>query len=51
MPSGSNWRCSYRNSRLLRLSDFLAEARAERRAIECELAAVLAGTRGSTTDE
>ena len=31
---------------VLRLRDFLAEARAERRAIESELAAVLAGNRG-----
>jgi hypothetical protein len=35
----------------LRLQDFLTEAQAERRAIECELAAVLAGSRGSGTDE
>jgi hypothetical protein len=34
-----------------RLRDFLAEAQAERRAIETELAAVLAGSRGSRTDE
>src|SRR6266404_4618077 len=32
---------------VLRLRDFLAEAQAERRAIECELAAVLAGTQDS----
>ena len=36
---------------LLRLRDFLAEAQAERRAIECELATVLAPGRGSETDE
>ena len=36
---------------VLRLRDFLAEAQAERRAIEGELAAVLAGSRGSETDE
>jgi hypothetical protein len=34
-----------------RLRKFLAEAQAERRAIECELAAVLAGSRGPETDE
>jgi hypothetical protein len=36
---------------VLRLREFLAEAQAERRAIECELAAVLAGSQGSPTDE
>lgn len=36
---------------VLRLRDFLAEAQAERRAIECELAAALAGSRGLETDE
>ena len=36
---------------VLRLRDFLAEARAERRVIECELAAVLAGSRCPETDE
>ncbi|HEV3261310.1 MAG TPA: hypothetical protein VG013_30945 [Gemmataceae bacterium] len=36
---------------VLRLRDFLAEAQTERRAIECELAAVLAGSRGSEADE
>lgn len=36
---------------VLRLRDFLAEAQTERRAIECELTAVLAGTQGSETDE
>lgn len=36
---------------LLRLRDFLAEAQAERRAIETELAAVLAGGQGAETDE
>jgi hypothetical protein len=34
-----------------RLRDFLAEAQAERRAIERELTAVLAGGRGSDTDD
>lgn len=34
-----------------RLRDFLAEAHAERRAIESELAAVMAGSRASQTDE
>jgi hypothetical protein len=34
-----------------RLSAFLAEAQAERRAIDGELALVLAGSRGSETDE
>jgi vacuolar-type H+-ATPase subunit D/Vma8 len=34
-----------------RLSDFLAEAQTERRAIDGELAAVLGGSRGSETDE
>jgi hypothetical protein len=36
---------------VIRLRDFLAEAQAERRAIDCELAAVLAGSQGSETDE
>jgi len=36
---------------VLRLRDFLAEAQAERRAIESELAAVLAGTLGSEAHE
>jgi hypothetical protein len=36
---------------LLRLRDFLAEAQAERRAIETELATVLAGGQGAETDE
>ena len=34
-----------------RLSDFLAEAQTERRAIDGELASVLVGSRGSETDE
>lgn len=34
-----------------RLRDFLAESQAERRAIDGELAAVLAGSRGLKTDE
>jgi hypothetical protein len=36
---------------VLRLRHFLAEAQAERRAIQCELAAVLAGSHGPETDE
>lgn len=36
---------------VLRLRDFLAEAQAERQAIDRELAAVLAGSRGAETDE
>jgi hypothetical protein len=35
----------------LRLRDFLAEAQAERQAIESEFAAVLAGNRGSETGD
>ena len=34
-----------------RLRDFLAETQAERRAIDGEVAAVLAGSRGAETDE
>jgi hypothetical protein len=40
-----------KESLVRRLRDFLAEAQAERRAIESELAAVLAGTQGSHADE
>lgn len=40
-----------KESLALRLRDFLAEAQGERRAIEYELAAVLAGGRGPETDE
>ncbi len=36
---------------VLRLRNFLAEAQAERRAIECELAEALAGCQGSPRDE
>jgi hypothetical protein len=35
----------------LRLRNFLAETAAERRAIKCELAEVVAGSQGSKTDE
>lgn len=34
-----------------RLRDFLSEVQAEQQAIKCELDAVLAGSRGSETDE
>ncbi len=36
---------------VLRLRDFLAQAHAERQAIECELATLLDGCRGSPTDK
>ncbi len=40
-----------REALVQRLGTFLEEARAERQAIDCELAAVLAGSQGSSTDE
>lgn len=40
-----------KESLVRRLRDFLAEAKAERQAIEGELAAVLSGNRGPQTDE
>lgn len=39
-----------REALVRRLGGFLTEAGAERRAIECELAAVLSGSRGSETE-